>query len=185
MKRRDYYAEFGKERQKPGFKAEVLSFVIRVLPKVGPLKALKFKDVGPEGEKLFIKSFDTVLVHYSAALIKLRENKVVLPDIDYDTGKPTVIGEYELTDDTYAEMVDRLRDTKFDDLTVPLKENILAFYKGIDTVKLAQKYPGYWKKTYIAIQGVEAAKPVKIDSLKTDKGIYYKLNEPAVPPAGK
>ncbi len=185
MKRRDYYAEFGKDRQKPGFKAELLSFIIRILPKVGPLKPLKFKDVGPEGEKLFIRSFDTVLVHYSKALIKLREDKVVLPDIDYDTGKPTAIGEYELTDDTYAELVDKLRDTKFDDLTAPLKENILTFYKGIDTVKLAQKYPGYWKKTYIAIQGVEAAKPVKIDSLKTDKGIYYKLNEPVVLPAGK
>ncbi len=185
MKRRAYYAEFGKDRQKPGLKAVLLSFFIRILPKVGPLKALKFKDVGPAGEKLFIRSFDTVLVHYSKALIKLREDKVTLPDIDYDTGKPTAIGEYELSDDTYAELVDRLRETKFDNLTAPLKENILTFYKGIDTVKLAQKYPGYWKKTYIGIQGVEAAKPVKIDSLKTDKGIYYKLNEPPLTPAGK
>jgi hypothetical protein len=185
MKKRDYYAEFGKARQKPGFKAEVLSLFIRVLPKVGPLKALRFKDVGPEGEKLFIRSFDTVLVHYSSALVKLRDDKVVLPDIDYDTGKPTTIGEYELTDDTYADLADRLHDTKFDNLTAPLKQNILTFYKNIDTIELAKRYPGYWKKTYIAIQGIKAAKPVKMDSLKTDKGIYYKLNEPAAQPAGK
>ncbi|HAL81444.1 MAG TPA: hypothetical protein DCO83_03760 [Mucilaginibacter sp.] len=178
MKKRDYYAEFGKARQKPGFKAEVLSFFIRVLPKVGPLKALKFRDVGPEGEKLFIRSFDTVLVHYGAALARLRNESVILPDIDYDTGKPTAIGEYELTDDTYADLVDRLNDTKFDNLTDPLKQNILTFYNKIDTVALAQRYPGYWKKTSIALQGIQLAKPVKVDSLKTDKGINYKLNEP-------
>jgi len=179
MKKRDYYAEFGKARQKPGFKAEVLSFFIRVLPKVGPLKALKFKDVGPEGEKLFIRSFDTVLVHYDAALARLHNEKVILPDIDYDTGKPTAIGEYELTDDTYADLVDRLHDTKFNNLTEPLKQNILGFYKKIDTVALAQRYPGYWKKTTIALQGIQSAKTVKMDSLKNDKGIFYKLNEPA------
>ncbi|MFI5136291.1 MAG: zinc dependent phospholipase C family protein [Sphingobacteriales bacterium] len=178
MKKRDYYAEFGKARQKPGCKAEVLSFFIRILPKVGPLKALKFRDVGPEGEKLFIRSFDTVLVHYGAALARLHNDKVSLPDIDYDTGKPTLLGEYELTDDTYADLVDRLSDTKFDNLTYPLKQNILTFYNKIDTVGLAKRYPGYWKKTSIALQGIQLAKPVKVDSLKTDKGINYKLNEP-------
>src|SRR6185437_13922850 len=49
MKRKAYYAEFGNDRKRPGFKAQVLCFIIRLLPKVGPLKALRFKDVGPEG----------------------------------------------------------------------------------------------------------------------------------------
>ena len=35
------------------------------------------------------------------------------------------------------------------------------------------------------LQAIKAAVPVKMDSLKTSKGIYYKLNEPQVQPAGK
>jgi len=185
MKRKAYYSEFGSQRKRPGFKAEVLSFLVRIIPKIGPFKALKFKDVGPEGEKLFIRSFDTVLVHYDSALLKLRDEKVILPDIDYDTGKPTAIGEYELTDETYADLVDKLKDSKFNGLTAPLKQNILTFYQNVDTLSLAQKYPATWKKTYIALQAIKAAKPVKMDSLKTSNGIYYKLNEPAVQPIGK
>ncbi len=64
MSKKAFNREFGSSRQKPGFKAEVLSFFIRIVPKIGPFKALRFRDVGPAGEKLFIRSFDTTLVHY-------------------------------------------------------------------------------------------------------------------------
>jgi hypothetical protein len=185
MKKRDYYAEFGKERQKPGFKAEVLSFFVRILPKVGPLKPLKFNDVGPEGEKLFIRSFDTVLVHYSNALATLKNEKVTLADIDYDTGKQTVLGEYGLADKTYADLVDKLDESKFNNLTAPLKKNILNYYKDVDTLKMAEKYPKDWKKTYQDLQTIKIAKTIKMDSLKTNKGINYKLNEPTEQPTGK
>jgi len=184
MKKKAYYAEFGKDRQKPGFKAQVLSFIVRFLPKVGPLKALKFKDVGPEGEKLFIRSFDTVLVHYHDALATLYTNKKELPDIDYDTGYPTQPGEYHLADKTYDDLLIKLKETKFNNVTAPLKENILAFYSKADTASLALKYPADWKKASIALQEIKVVKPVKTDSLKTAKGIYYKLNEPAVQAAG-
>jgi hypothetical protein len=185
MSRKAFNREFGSARQKPGFKAEVLSFLIRILPKFGPFKALRFRDVGPEGEKLFIRSFDTTLVHYSSALVKLSEGKVSLPDIDYDTGKPTTIGEYGLCDKTYGDLMDKLKDNKFNDLTAPLKQNILAFYSKADTLVLAEKYPKDWKKKYDDIQAIKAARPVIMDSLKTSKGIYYKLNEPEVQPTGK
>jgi len=184
MKKKAYYAEFGKDRQKPGFKAQVLSFIVRFLPKVGPLKALKFKDVGPEGEKLFIRSFDTVLVHYHDALATLYTDKKELPDIDYDTGYPTQPGEYHLADKTYDDLLIKLKETKFNNVTAPLKENILAFYSKADTTSLALKYPADWKKASIALQEIKVVKPVKTDSLKTAKGIYYKLNEPAVQAAG-
>jgi hypothetical protein len=178
MSKKEFNREFGSERQKPGFKAEVLSFFIRIIPKIGPFKALRFRDVGPEGEKLFIRSFDTTLVHYNDALAKLYNNKVILPDVDYDTGNPTVIGEYGLADQTYGDLMDRLSDTKYNNLTAPLKQNILTFYNKTDTVTLAQKYPKDWKKKYEDLQAIRAARPVKLDSLKTIKGISYKLNEP-------
>ncbi|MDF2434354.1 MAG: hypothetical protein JWP44_3985 [Mucilaginibacter sp.] len=178
MKNKQFYKEFGKTRQKPGLKATVLSLLVRVLPKIGPLKALKFKDVGPEGEKLFIRSFDTVLVHYSAELAKLHYEKINLQDVDYDTGKPTMPGEYGLADKTYIDLLDKLDDNKFAGLTRPLQQNILDFYNKADTTQLALKYPKDWKKTATAFQDLKAATPVKIDSLKDARGVYYKLNEP-------
>lgn len=180
MKRKDYYKEFGNERRKPGFKAVVLSFIVRFLPKIGPLKALKFKDAGPEGEKLFIQSFDTVLVHYADALEILHTRSLQLPDVDYDTGKPTAPGEYGLADKTYCDLACYLQATKFNNLTASLKQNILNFYSKADTVALAQKYPKDWKRTSLALQQIKAARTVNLDSLKNAQGVYYKLNDPAV-----
>ncbi len=117
------------------------------------------------------------------ALAKLRNGKVTLPDIDYDTGKPTVIGEYGLTDQTYGDLMDKLTDSKFNNLTAPLKQNILTFYSKTDTVKFAQVYPKDWKKKYEELQAIKIANPVKMDSLKNAKGEYYKFNEPAGQPA--
>ncbi|SHL99473.1 zinc dependent phospholipase C family protein [Mucilaginibacter sp. OK098] len=184
MSKKDYYKEFGSERQKPGFKAQVLSFIVRFLPKVGPLKALRFKDVGPEGEKLFIRSFDTVLIHYDDALARLQRGNLELQDIDYDTGKPTMMGEYKLADKTYNDLVDQLEDSKFKNLTKPLRQNILNYYSKADTTALAQKDPKEWKKTNLALQAIKMAKTIPADSLKTSKGINYKLNEPVAKPAG-
>jgi hypothetical protein len=166
MHRKDYIAEFGEAHEKPGFKAGVFAFVIKILPKVGPLKALKFKSPGPEGEKLFTTSFDTILVHYENALTRLNNKALVLPDIDFDTGKPTKLGEYGLTDDTYSDLVLKLQEKKFDNLSSPLKQNILSFYNTGDTSKYAKKKPEEWKKTYAALQQLKAAPTIKMDTLK-------------------
>ncbi|MCR8556279.1 zinc dependent phospholipase C family protein [Mucilaginibacter sp. BJC16-A38] len=184
MKKKAYIKEFGSSRRRPKFGERVWEFIISILPKVGPLKALKFKDPGPKGEELFIRSFDTVLVHYHIALAALKSGRLDLPDVDYDTGKPTRIGEYELADKTYGTLVERLQDTKFNNLTTPLKNNILKFYNKVDTAAFAQKEPKDWKKTYTALQAIKAANTVVVDSLKTAKGLNYKLNEPVTKPAG-
>ncbi|MDB5090564.1 MAG: hypothetical protein JWR09_4558 [Mucilaginibacter sp.] len=184
MKRKAYIKEFGSSRIKGNFGERFVAFLIRILPKVGPLKALTFKDPGPKGEELFIRSFDTVLVHYRIALKLLHSGKLNLPDVDYDTGKPTDIGEYNLADKTYNKLVENLKDTKYNNLTEPLKQNILNFYSKADTAALAKKDHKEWKKTYAALQGIRLANTVITDSLKTAKGLNYKLNEPVAKPAG-
>jgi hypothetical protein len=185
MHRKQYIKEFGSSRQKVGFTAKVLAFIIRILPKVGPLKVFKYKDPGPEGEKHFVQSFDTTLTHYHDALTQLQTTSIQLPDVDYDTGKPTKIGEYPLTDKTYGDLVAKLQESKFNNLTVALKQNILNFYKNADTVALAHEFPKDWKKTWAGLQAIKVANTITPDSLKTSKGLYYKLNEPAVQSQGE
>jgi len=185
MHRKDYIKEFGSSRQKPDFGARVLAFVIKILPKVGPLKVFKFKDPGPEGEKHFIESFNAALLHYGEALTQLQSGGVELPDVDYDTGKLTIPGEYGLADKTYGDLVTQLQETKYVDLTESLKENIITFYKHADTTAIAREFPKNWKKTSAGLSAIKDARPVSFDSLKTAKGVYYKLNEPATSAGSK
>jgi hypothetical protein len=186
MKKKAYYKEFGSSREKPRFKEVVVAFIISILPKIGPFKALRFKDVGPEGEKKFIASFDTSLTAYERALTQLQSGKVALPNIDFDTGQPATPGEYGLCDKTYDDLLVKLSDNKFIDLTEPLQNNILNFYKQADTAQFVLKYPADWKKTSLALQQLKAATPITLDSLKNNKGIYYKLIQaPPLPAGGK
>ena len=177
MKTRDYNLEYGKEREKPTFGENILAFFIKIVPKIGPFKALKFQPPTPEAEKLFTASFDAVLLHYSAAIVRLEREKINLPDIDFDTGKETVYGEYNLTNQTYDELLTNLDANKFSDLTEPLKQNILSYYNSADTSAFAKSKPDEWKKTYAVLQKVKLTPTVKIDSLKTVQGVNYKYQQ--------
>ncbi|MBV8391041.1 MAG: zinc dependent phospholipase C family protein [Mucilaginibacter sp.] len=185
IKRREYFHTYGRERDKPKFGNRITAFIISILPKIGPLKALRFSPPGPAAEKLFIKSFDTTLVRYGQLLTKMRSGKQLqLPDIDYDTGKPTMQGEYGLADQTYSIWLLNLQDKKFNDVTPPLRSNILSFYGKGDTTNKATEYKKYnidGKKTYTALQQLRSVKPIPIDSLKfpadTDKKVITKSTQ--------
>jgi hypothetical protein len=139
MHRKQYNREFGNEREQTGVFAHVLSFIIRILPKVGPLKALKFKTPGPEAEKLFVQSFDTVLHYYTVFVNDRMPNSLHLPDIDFDTGKKTAFGEYPLCDESYKSLLLKLKEDDFSSADESLKQNILAFYKNVPIRKAAEK----------------------------------------------
>ena len=59
MRQKQYDKDFGSGYKHPGFFPTVISFFIRVLPKVGsPLQPLKFKTPTALSEKYFVESFD-------------------------------------------------------------------------------------------------------------------------------
>jgi len=166
MHRKKYYAEFGSDLDKPKFKERLIAFFLRIVPKVGPFRIFRFKEVDQKGEKQFIKSFDTVLARYATALTQLDYKIPKLPNIDFDTGNETVYGEYELTDKTYDDLIDHLDQNKFTDMTAPLKKNIISFYSKADTTTLAKYDPSGWKKTSTTLKKIEITPPVPSDSLK-------------------
>ena len=128
MRRREYNKQFGKDYKRPGFSATALSFFLRVLPKVGPLKALKFKPPTPESEVLFDRSFDTIMYHYSAYIKRLPKQNEHLKDIDFDTGRPTANCEYALADQTYIDWLLWLDNDKFKNVNTPIQQNIIHFF---------------------------------------------------------
>jgi hypothetical protein len=171
MERKKYYKEFGHDHDRPKFKERLLAFLIEILPKVGPFKSLKFREVGPDGEKQFIKSFDTVMMNYSIALQKLGTGNLELPNRDFDTGKLTAPEEYGLTDDTYCDLVLKLNETKYAFTTAPLKQSLLNYYSKADTAAIQKRDESKWKKTSLALQQMRLAVPINADSLRSAEAI--------------
>src|SRR6185436_16649904 len=55
--RRDYERAYGTRYRHPGVVARFLGLLARILPKIGPLSAMKFTVPTPEAERLFAESF--------------------------------------------------------------------------------------------------------------------------------
>lgn len=140
-RRRDYMArnspaafrkEYGNDYQRPGFGARIISYFIRVLPKIGPLKPFAFKLPTPEAQKVFRTSFQKVMASYCANIARQPADTAAAPlalaNADFDTGHPTHAGEYGLADETYGEWVRKLAKKKFEALSPVARQNILAFY---------------------------------------------------------
>jgi len=130
MRRRNYNKEYGVGYKSPGFSPWLFSFFVRVLPKVGPLRALKFKAPVPQAEKYFAESFDTSLRNYTNNLQKLYSRTIPLSDMDFDTGKPTAQSEYILADKAYRDLVIELYASGFKNMSPALKQNISNFYSS-------------------------------------------------------
>jgi len=128
MRRRNYNKEYGAGYRSPGFSPWLFSFFVRVLPKIGPLRALKFKAPVPQAEKYFVESFDTTLHYYSADLQRLHAGTPPLNDIDFDTDKPTIQFEYVLADETYRDWVMLLQTVDINTLSQDLRQNITNYY---------------------------------------------------------
>jgi hypothetical protein len=151
MHRKNYYKDFASKDERPPFFGNVLSLIIRIAPKIGPLRVLKFKTPGAVAEKLFIQSFDTTVVFYASHITSLRSSPVILTNINFDTGLTTASGDYKLTDKTYAELLKKLRDNQFASVTVSLQQNILSFYNGYKPVITSKKEKREWQRTEEAL----------------------------------
>jgi len=134
VSQRAFRREYGNEYQRPGFGARIISCFIRVLPKLGPLKAFAFRLPTPAAQALFRASFRTVMTRYCAAVARQPADTAAAPlalaNADFDTGHPTRAGEYPLADETYGEWLRKLAGKKFEKLSPPARRNILAFYDG-------------------------------------------------------
>src|SRR6202045_3536702 len=118
LSRSDYEKEWGKDYVKPGLGTRIVSTLLRYIPKIGPFKGLAFNNPTPQTEDLYIKSINTTVDQYRAFLEEVRTYTLVLPNCDFDSGQATKPAEYELTDDTYAKLLARVSERKFD-LTTP------------------------------------------------------------------
>jgi hypothetical protein len=128
LSRRDYERDFGRDYQRPGPLTRFLGVLYKLLPKIGPLRPLKFEAPTPESERLFLASFKDTRERYQTSLRAVSQGRLDLANTNFDTGKPSAHGEYALADDTYAELLNRLAGRQFADVPAALRTNIAAFY---------------------------------------------------------
>ncbi len=140
LTRQDYEQAFGTMYRRPGIFARFFVWVVRVMPKIGPFRALAFKTPTPEAERLFTESFKAARDRYRIALEAARGNRLQLANTDFDTGRPTRRGEYKLADDTYAELLSRLASRKDAATPQATRADIVRFYGTIDPAAARDKH---------------------------------------------
>jgi hypothetical protein len=147
LSRTNYQKEWGRTYERPGFGTRLLAFFLKLVPKVGPFKAVDFKIPTQQTEDLYIASVDRTMENYTQLVHEAGAGKVQLANTDFDTGHDTQAGEYALTDKTYAHLLDQLAGRNFDQITPELRTNILQFYSDPNAPIATKKKPADWEKT--------------------------------------
>ena len=157
LSRAQYEKEWGTQYQRPGWRTRMFAAFVRILPKVGPLRNVDVKMPSPTTEDLYIKSVNKTVDSYKAQLAALRQHKnhIDLPNVDFDTGKPTKPEEYKLADKTYAKLVAKLADRNFDLMTPGLQANLVAFYSKSSHTQPSDMSSDEWRKVESAVSNLK------------------------------
>jgi Zinc dependent phospholipase C len=127
-----YQKDFDNQYRRPGLGARLIAFLFRLVPKIGPFKAFAFKVPPPTAEKMFLASLDDTIRRYRELLASASENDLQLPNENFDTGRPTRIGDYHLADETYVKLLEHF-DGHLNDVSPSMRANILMFYGASGT----------------------------------------------------
>ncbi len=147
-----YQKNWGNDYRKPTFKEKIDGFLTKLIPKIGRFKAIKFRMPTPEAEKLFEKGFNEALAQYHNELTQLKRGHLKLLNDNFDIGIVSKPGQYFLSDNAYAELLDRLAKQDFCSLTPSLRSVILQFYADPDAPYSTKKDPKQWEKLQVELE---------------------------------
>jgi len=176
LSRAKYQKEWGNGYRKPGFGTRVLAFFLKVVPKVGPFKAVAFKIPTTQTEDLYIKSINKTVDEYGALLREQKAGQLNILDTDFDTGRETRAGEYSLADKAYAHLLDDLAKHNFEHASPELRQNILVFYGDPKAQIATKKNAKAWKVTQEELDRLKASNTDRsIDSASTTAPVQPSL----------
>lgn len=161
LSRSNYEHQWGTVYRKPGIGSRILAFILRLIPKVGPFKAVNFKIPTKQTEDMYIKSVNDTVENYASLLSTVKAGKLDLPNRDFDTGRETRAGEYALTDKAYAHLIDQLASKNSDPLTPALRENVLHFYSDRNGPNATKKNAADWQKLQDELEKLKQRVPAQ------------------------
>jgi hypothetical protein len=158
LSRAEYEKEWGKGYRRPGLGSRVMAFFLRIIPKVGPARALAFKVPTPETEDLYIRSVNRSVDKYRDVLHEIQKGSFELSNLDFDTASLPRAGEYPLSDRAYERLIHELAKVGLDEVRPDLRDDILAFYLHGKVPKQTRKERKSWCTTVDALWTLNAAK---------------------------
>ena len=130
MSRGDFEERFGDGYDRPGYFTRASGFLASLVPNVGPLKRLPYKPLPEPAQQRFFHALDRASARYEIAVHDARLKRLRLRDETLDTGRPTNPGDYPPADEAYAELLAKLREHRFADVSPELRADILRFYSN-------------------------------------------------------
>jgi hypothetical protein len=146
LSRSSYEKKWGNDYQRPTFSENVLAFLARLVPKVGPLRVLELKTPTPETEKMFEASFNAALARYKKLMADQGAGDLALANDNFDTGGETAPGKYGLDDQAHAELLDALAKQNYQGVTPELRAEIVKYYSDPEAPYSTKKNPKEWTK---------------------------------------
>jgi hypothetical protein len=149
LQRADYERHWEPDYKGPGVGSRVLAIVVKILPKVGVISLLAIKIPVATTENLYVASVNQTVDSYAELLKQLQESPdadLALPNRDLDTGNLVKPGTYRLTDETYAQLLDRITSRAERPIPAEVRQNILDFYADPDAPIYTKKDASAWKR---------------------------------------
>jgi hypothetical protein len=159
LSRASYQKSWGTDYQPPTFGERFLGFLVRILPKFGPLKVLRLKTPTPETERMFEASFNATLDRYRQLLSQVGTDRVQLPNDNFDTGEITGPGKYRLNDETHAKLLEALAKQDFRGASPELQAELLEFFGHPDAPYAMKRKPRDWVKVQDELEQLKNAAP--------------------------
>src|SRR5665213_668631 len=162
LSKASYQRNWGKKYQPPTFWENVLAFIIRIVPKIGPLKVLQLRTPTPQTERMFQASFNATLDRYRKLLGQVGTGQPDLPNSNFDTGAATGPGKYRLNDEAHAKLLDKLAKQNFSGASPKLRADLLEFYGHPDAPYTTREKHKEWARVQAELKQLKSAPPPAI-----------------------
>ena len=156
LSRSSYEKNWGSTYKRPGIRSKLLASVFRILPKAGPFRALSFKRLTPETEKMYMASFNSTIVRYRELLSEQNVGRLKLPNDNLDVGAFTSAGKYSLADAAYSQLLHKLQG-HYAEIPPELRSDILAFYRDLGAPISTKTKDNDWARVVKELDELKAA----------------------------
>jgi hypothetical protein len=154
LSRSSYERNWGSTYERPSARSRILAGFFRIVPRVGPFKALAFKKLTPETEKLYMVGFNASIDRYRELLAAVSRGRLDLPNDNIDVGRVTKAGTYTLTDAAYAKLLHKL-EGHYVELPQDLRSDILAFYQDLSLPIATKASEADWARLQAELDHLE------------------------------
>lgn len=157
MKRSSYERNWGRQYDRPSSGERFLAILLKIIPPIGPLGALKLKMPTPQVEQLFMQSFDRAASQYGVKLVDSRTNQLHLENANYDLGQVTGPGIYRLQDETYAYWLNEVAKKKFATVTPSMTSELLNYYRDLNAPISTKKDSKDWNQILAQLSSLKVS----------------------------